>query len=211
MNSDLIGLFIGLILTLFIYSYLLRDNPLYRLAVHILVGVSAAYAAIVLIQQVLLPVFNLVRENPSSSDTLLWLIPALLAILLLLKRLPAVSWLGNGTVALLVGVGAAVALLGAIKGTLWPQVLSDSNTDPVQGLLIAILTVSTLFTFQFTGRINDEGDWIRPVWQRGFVLVGRAVLSITFGAIFTSVFNTSLILLIDRLDYFIDQFSQLLS
>jgi hypothetical protein len=211
MSSELAGLLIGLVLTLFIYSYLLGDNPLYRLAVHILVGVSAAYAAIVVARQAIWPVFQQMQDNSGDFDSSLWLIPILLAVLLLLKRVPAVSWLGNSTVALLVGVGAAVALTGAIRGTLWPQVVEVQSPTPIQGILIALLTVCTLFTFQFTGKIDNEGEWVRPVWQRGFVMLGQVTLSITFGALFISVFNTSLLLLIDRIYYLLDQVSRLLS
>ena len=33
-----LGVALGFVLTLMIYSYLLGDNPLYRLAVHVMVG-----------------------------------------------------------------------------------------------------------------------------------------------------------------------------
>ena len=52
--TDLAGLIVGILLTLFIYSYLIGDNPLYRISVHLLVGVSAAYAVVVVVQQLLL-------------------------------------------------------------------------------------------------------------------------------------------------------------
>lgn len=209
--NGLAGLLIGFILTLFIYSYLVGDNALYRVAVHILVGVSGMYAAIVVLRQVISPVYEQIRQSPRDPDTLVWLVPTFFALFLVLKRFRFIGWLGSGTLALLIGVGAAVALVGAISGTLWPQVTSVYVQAPAQGLFVALFTVCTLLTFQFTGRVNDTGEWIRPVWQRGPVLIGRAVLMITFGALFASVLNTSLILLADRLDYFLSQFLQILS
>jgi hypothetical protein len=204
------GVLIGFVLTLFIYSYLVRDNPLYRLAIHILVGVSAAYSAVVVINQIIWPVFQQIRQDPTDPAAILWLVPILLALLLFLRHLPGASWLSGGTLAFLVGVGAAVALTGAISGTLWPQVITSDAEKPVQSLIVALLTVCTLFAFQFTGRINAQGEWVRPIWQRGLALIGQTVLTITFGALFTTVFSTSLILLIDRVDYYLDQFTQLL-
>ena len=44
--NEFIGLIVGFILTLLVFSYLLGDNPLYRIAIHLLVGTSAAYAAV---------------------------------------------------------------------------------------------------------------------------------------------------------------------
>jgi hypothetical protein len=194
MNPDLIGLIIGLVLTLFIYSYILGDNPLYRLAVHILVGVSAAYAAVVVIREVILPVLVRLREEPTNAANL-WLAPVLVLILLFaLKR-----WTGNGAVAFLIAVGSAVALVGAVQGTLLPQITAVSSNPlfPGQGIVTAVLTVCTLLTFQFTRRINST----EPRWQGVLSGIGRAVLMITFGVLYAAVLNTSLLLLADRLNY----------
>jgi hypothetical protein len=194
MNPDLIGLIIGLVLTLFIYSYILGDNPLYRLAVHILVGVSAAYAAVVVIREVMLPVLVRLREEPTNAANL-WLAPVLVLILLFaLKR-----WTGNGAVAFLIAVGSAVALVGAVQGTLLPQITAVSSNPlfPGQGIVTAVLTVCTLLTFQFTRRINST----EPRWQSVLSGIGRAVLMITFGVLYAAVLNTSLLLLADRLNY----------
>lgn len=209
--SELAGLIIGFVLTLLIYSYIWGDNPLYRLAIHVLVGVSAAYAAVIIINQIFVPIYYELL-TPDSSDLLTWLIPLLLGLPLVLKRLPRLSWVGRGTMGLLIGVGAAVALLGALTGTLMPQVLAIHSSNPFLNLIIAFLTVATLMTFQFTGRRNSEGEWIRPLWQRwGLVQIGQAVLMITFGALFAAVLNTSLILLVDRISFFLTKFAQLVS
>ena len=207
--NQVTGLLIGFILTLFVYSYLIGDNPLYRLAVHILVGVSATYAAIVVLQQVMVPIYQQIRQNPANPDTLVWFVPVFFALLLLLKHLRHVGWLANGSMGLLIGIGAAVALTGALVGTLWPQVTAVYTQTPLQGLLVAIFTICTLLTFQFTGRVNHAGEWAQPLWQRGLATIGRAVLMITFGSLFAGVLNTSLILLIDRLGYFLSQFLQI--
>lgn len=208
--NQLTALLIGFVLTLFIYSYLVADNPLYRLAVHILVGVSATYAAVVVLRQVILPIFQQIRQNPDNPDTLAWSVPIFFALLLSLKPLRFAGWLANTSLAFLIGIGAAVALTGAISGTLWPQITVAYAPTPLHGLLVAVFTVCTLLTFQFTGHVNNAGQWVQPTWQRALVTVGRAVLIITFGSLFASVLNTSLILLADRLDYFLSQFLQIL-
>ena len=147
---ELTGLIIGLLLTLLIYSYLIGDNPLYRISVHLLVGVSAAYAVVVVVRQLLLPIWQQVQSDPTSPDSVIWLVPILFVLMLLARRLPSVSWLGDTTLALLVGVGAAVALLGSLTGTLWPQIVNVQPATPLQGIVIAVLTVCTLLAFQFT-------------------------------------------------------------
>lgn len=215
--SELAGLIIGFILTLFIFSYLFGDNPLYKLAVHILVGVSAAYAAIIAVEQVLLPIYRQLQADTSQVASLQWLVPAVFAVLLLLKRLPAIGWLGNSTIALLVGVGAAVALTGAVSGTLIPQIgafgrLDDTGLSGIwQQTAVAFFTAVTLLAFQFTGRKNNKGEWSQPLWFTGLTSLGRGILMITFGALFAGVLNTGLILLSERIIFFLNEFRQLLT
>ena len=117
---ELISGFIGLVLTLLIFSYLIGDNPLFRSAVYIFIGTSSGYAAVIFWYDVLLPKLSVLRaDNPSQF--VLGLIPFLFGATLLAKPFPRIAWLGSFAMALLVGVGAATALSGAVIGTLIPQ------------------------------------------------------------------------------------------
>ena len=201
---DLITLVIGLVMTLLVYSYLLGDNPLYRLAVHLLVGVSAGYAAVIVVRQVIAPVLQQLANNPTHPTSLLWLVPILLAFLLLFKAMPRLAWVGNSTLAVLVGVGAAVALLGAITGTLWPQIMSvaqPATWGAFGALITALMTIFALLYFQFTGA-NVTNP---PLWRQTVRQIGQFVLTVTFGALFAGVLSTSLALLTYQLGQFLSQ------
>lgn len=208
---ELLGMVLGLLLTLFIYSYLLGDNPLYRLALHLLVGVAAAYAAVVAVRQVLLPVYEQLQADPTAPASLLWIAPLLLALFLLLSWIKPMAWLGTTSAAALVGVGTAVALIGAITGTLLPQIFAGRPENAAIGLVSALFTICVLLYFQFTRQSHDSTQLVRPAWQRAITSTGRAVLMITFGALFAGVLSTSLLLLVDRLDYMIDQISTVIT
>jgi len=209
MMSESIGLIIGLLLTLFIYSYLIGDNPLYRIAVHILVGVTAGYTAVVAIREVIVPVADILRSGPTGLEAISWLVPLLFILPLILRHLPRLRWLGDATLALFVGVGAAVALLGALLGTLLPQILLDTQSSPLQTVIIAILTISTLLLFQFS-RLR-HADWEQNQLQGSIAFVGRIVLTITLGTLFATVLNSSLILLADRLQNIVANIINLVS
>jgi len=213
LTAETVGLIVGLTLTVFIYSYLfVGDKAPYRLAVHILVGGTAAYTAVIVIRQIFMPLYDTIRQSPTSTEAIYWVVPALLGLFLLLRRLHVASWLGNNTIALLVGVGASVALLGALTGTIWPQLTgtySDTST-PWRGVAVAILAALTLLTFQFTTfRAGNDGVWERASWQRIIYVLGRVVIMITFGVLFATVLNTSFILLAARISFFVREFSQL--
>jgi hypothetical protein len=192
---------IGFILTLFIYSYLAGDNPLYRLAVHLLVGVSAAYAAVVAVRELFLPLAQRLVADPVASDSLLWIVPLFFALLLLLSWLRPVAWLADSSVGALVGVGAAVALVGTISGTLLPQVfVVESNI--LLAVAIAVLTVLALLYFQFTGKAGVDGAYTAAGAQRLIDVGGRLVLTIALAALFAGLLATSLALLVERVSFF---------
>lgn len=207
---DSLTLIVGLLLTLFIYSYLVGDNPLYRLAVHLLVGVSAGYAVVIAVNRILLPVIAQVIGNPTDTENSLWLIPITLSLLLLLKWLRPVAWLGNTPVGILVTIGAAVALVGAVTGTVIPQVMGARAESPLNTILIAVLSACALLYFQFTAGDRESQGLVLAGWRRMASTIGQYVILIALGAIFAGVFTTSLVLLIERVSYFVSGISSLL-
>ena len=118
MNIDVVWTLVSLVLTLFIFSYLFGDNPVFRFATAIFIGAAAGYFAVVIIYQVLLP--RLVV--PLIQGSTLAFVPLVLSGLLLTKLSPRMGRLGNIPMAVLVGAGAAIAIGGAALGTIFGQV-----------------------------------------------------------------------------------------
>ena len=92
-SLDFIGTIVAALLTIMVLSYLLGDNPLFRVATHIFVGVAAGYAGAVAWDSVIRP--NLVSPIATNGfESLLDLgliIPLILVVLLLLKLSPATA------------------------------------------------------------------------------------------------------------------------
>src|SRR5574339_273014 len=129
MSIEVISGFIGLILTLLVFSYLIGDNPLFRFAIYLFIGVSSAYAAFAAWQYVLWPkLFSpFLAQLGDLNQLLLLAVPLVLSLSLLAKLSPRTSWMGNFAMAILVGVGAASAVGGALMGTLVPQAQTAMN------------------------------------------------------------------------------------
>jgi hypothetical protein len=76
--TDIIWTLISLILTLLVFSYLLGDNPAFRLVISLFVGITAGYVAVILLYNVIFPklLFPLFAGNapaqPWSSGVLCW-------------------------------------------------------------------------------------------------------------------------------------------
>ena len=175
---------------------------------HILVGVSAAFAAVVVVRNVFAPILTTIQGDGESSTGLFWLIPLILALLLLLKAFPRTAWLGNSAMAALIGIGAAVGLVGAVAGTLLPQVAIQFENGWI-ALVIALLTIVTLAYFFFTGRVALDGRVEMPKWYPVTAYAGRIVITITLASLFAAVVNTSLVLLIQRVAFYSAEITRL--
>lgn len=212
---DFIGVSLGFLLTILIFSYLLGDNPFFRLAIHIFIGVAAAYVAIVTINNVLIPRMVIPLVQGSRGERLLSILLFIPSIFLFFKVTPLRKF-GNWAVAILVGIGAAAAIGGAITGTLFPQILGTINSvDPeayaittgfwdqaINGIIIVLGTLTTLIYFHFgTQDIPGQSDKRLPVIEY-ISIVGKVFLAITFGALYAGVFLTSLAALVERLTSF---------
>jgi hypothetical protein len=207
---ELISGGISFLLTLMVMSYLIGDNPAFRLAIHVFIGISAGYAAAVTWHQVLVNRLFTPLVNGSPSDRLMLVIPLVLGILLLLKLSPRTTRLGSPAMAYLVGVGAAVAIGGAVLGTIFPQsIISMQALDLSQageywlerlmeGLIMLVGTISTLAYFHFGARATPAGNQ-RPRLVKLLSWIGQAFIAITFGVLFAGVFIASLTAFIGRI------------
>jgi hypothetical protein len=208
--GEISGLLIGFLLTLFIYSFVVKDNPMYRLAVHVLVGVSAGFATVVVVQQVLIPITESMFSGGDFSAILLWVVPILLGFVLLAKVVPGFEWVGNSSMAVLIAVGSAVGLVGAIVGTLLPQIVVTYE-NRLLTLVVAGLTICVLAYFHFTGRLSSTGQVKLPIWHKYVGFVGRFVITIALAGVFAGLFSTSLVLLSERMEFYLDSFTALFS
>ncbi len=199
---EAIGIPLGVGLTFLILSYLVfDDNPLYKLALHIFIGALMGYSFGIVAREIVLTLFQLPNEH-------LLLVPLTLGLWLLgFKSIPRLAYVGNFAVAYLVGVGAAVALGGALLGALVPQVAATaralSDAPLLDGLLIVVGTICTLMAFNFA--VPKQGG-LGGLWARGVGLlagVGRIFLIFAFGVAFAGALTASLSILIGRIQYII--------
>lgn len=207
---DLITGALGFLFTVLIFSYLLGDNPLFRIGTYIFVGAAAGYVAAVAMWQVLYPRLILPLVTGAPLEKALLSLPLILTGLLLMKSWPRLSSLGTPAVAYLAGVSAAVTVGGAVIGTIVPQALAATDAynlgqypSPVEGLVsgtfILIGTLTTLAYFHFGARALPDGSIRRFRLMEGLAWVGRFFIAITLGVLFAGVLLASLTAFVERL------------
>lgn len=219
---DTAGTLVAVVLTLCVFSYLLGDNALYRLAEHIFVGVAVGYAVVVVFHNILasklfLPLLE-AFSRPEGTDwgqiSLLGT-SLLFGLLLLLKPSKRLSWLGSLSVAVLLGVGSALAIGGALVGTLVPQIDATADISWYQarygvglglfsGLVVLAGATGALLHFTFgagrEGRLAGLRARLVQVWGG----LGRWFILTAFAAILATTFMSRLSLLSGRVQFLLD-------
>ncbi len=212
MNPEQIGLWAGFVLTLMIFSYLLGDNFLYRIAVYLFVGLAAGYITVVTVESVILPWLRstVLAPNAGAGGIVLGIIPLLIGALLLLKTSPRLGRLGNLGIAFIIGVGTAVALVGAISGTLLPLAAATSSSvsiNVLNGFLIFIGVASTLIYFQYLARRTPGGAVQRGLFTRVAGTVGQGFIVVSLAAIYAGAILTSLTIFSERISFIVGRIS----
>ncbi len=204
---DTLATAVGLVLTLFIFSYLLGDNWLYRLAIYIFIGLTAAFTLIVTVES-LAPfagaLIRLISGTASDTDAfpaICFVLALILIIPVLIGRLP-----GRGiTLGLLIAVGSAVAVLGTLTGTLIPFTLSTGalvqasvKTNIFNGIILIVGVVTSLLYFQLGARRTADGGIERGAWSQAISGIGQVFIVLTLGALYGTAILTSLTILTAR-------------
>ena len=125
--SDQIGSFIAILCTLAIFSFLYRDNPVYKLAEHLFVGVSAAYGVVVVYFNVLRPnfgdrFFSLTYLKANPLDWGLLIIPLVLGLMMFGRFSERFRWMLAFPLAFVVGAFAGVNIPGYASADLVKQI-----------------------------------------------------------------------------------------
>jgi hypothetical protein len=218
---ETIGSFVAFALTLMVFSYIFGDNILFKLATHIFVGVALGYALILIWYEVFWPSL--------SSGNLVSVLPALVLCFLLIFKVRSSrgkvgNVLGNIPLAYILGVGAALAIGGALFGSLFPQVSatasislnpnhypdSDSEVGLViwlNNIIIVLGTIGTFFYFTFAVRAHGLLGGLREGFVRFWAGMGRLMIIFTLGALFANTVSARVALLVSRLQFLFSFFS----
>jgi hypothetical protein len=223
MDWETIGLFIAAILTLMVFSYILGDNVLFKLAAHIFVGVAVGYAMIIIWYEVFIPTFSSAISSGNLSVA-----PALILCLLLVFKISPTqnslsSMLGGIALAFILGVGAALALGGALFGTLLPQAIATAGiswnlnhyqspesevalVEWLNSIIIVLGTIGTFFYFTFAVRAPGILGGFREGFVRFWAGMGRLMIIFTLGALFANTVSSRVALLVSRLQFLVSFF-----
>ena len=133
------------------------------------------------------------------SGKFIALVPIALGLCLFGKVFPSTAWLGKYPAAMLMGMGSAIAIRGAVQSELVRQIHATCvPLNSLNNVIIVTGTVATLSYFLFS--MKATGSRMSSGLQV-FSHYGRYVMMISFGAAFANATMQRCAQLIDRLRF----------
>jgi hypothetical protein len=214
------GIWVGALLTLCIFSFLYKDNPFYKFAEHLFVGVSAGYYIVLRFWTVIIP--NLWEPLTKAmaghgvsartgmfaaelGDYRAWLIvPGLLGLLLFTRFSDKASWLSRWSLALIIGVFAGIKTTGFAQGDLVAQVQGSLQPLWTQGHLwdsinAIIFTVGLIVSLLFFYYSREHKGALGAASKLGIIF-----LMVSFGAGYGYTVMSRVSLLIGRFQFLLE-------
>ncbi len=189
---------VAAILTLAVFSFLYRENPFYRFAEHLFVGISNGYFITFMWHRILVPYLF----DPVGRGEKLWLIPiALVGALYFARFIPKVSWLVRFPIAVALGYGTGASIIRGVNANAVQQLKATiitraSFADWQQGLWAVIILIGVICTISYFFFSSERKGVLKPASYVGiiFIMVG-------FGASFGYTVMARISLFIGRLQF----------
>jgi len=188
---------VSFLITLFIYSFLYKENTLFRIAEHLAVGTSAG--------QIVLVGIRYIQDSgidPFISGSYLAIIPVLLGLTVFLIFKKEYSWISRYPISILAGIGIGVSVRGFVKSQFIDQIAASltlpktldvmSTFNYVFGIIVVILVTSN---FVFT----RENETLRTSSK-----FGRYLIMIALGVGYSSRMMSRETQLIARITFLIE-------
>ena len=208
---------IGAFCTLGLYSVLHKENKIYRLFEHLFLGLATGYMVALSWNDVLLPKWWKPMWEKSEWWYILALIPGIMYYFIYSRKH---NWIARLVIGFFLGVASGQAFKAFVNDT-WPQIATSfkpimphdaipaaadhpaiaalSVPDAINNVLFMFILICVLSYFFFSFEQKH------PVLNASAKL-GRWLLMFTFGAIFGSTIMARLALLIDRMDFLLNDF-----
>jgi hypothetical protein len=200
-----VGTIVAGVLTLAVLTFLYRDNPLYKMAEYLLIGVSIGYVLVITWSNTLMD--RLFTPLVSDAQGHL-LIPLILGLMMFGRFHRKTSVLSRIPIAVLIGSGAGLAIpamlyartLRQLGATIAPMQSGGLMTD-ISGIIVLVGVMTTITYFYF----SREHRGILGISAR----IGTYFLMIFFGATFGYTVMSRMSILVGRIEFLLSDLLRL--
>ena len=197
-----IGTLVAGILTLAIFTFLYRDNPIYKMAESLLLGVSIGYMIVVTWNNTLIDSLF----HPLFTAGEWWLaLPLVLGLMLFGRMHKSTASLVKIPIAVLIGSGAGVAIPAMLDARILQQMsatvaplITESGMPDFSAIVLLAGVLSTLAYFYFS---REHVGVMGKVSK-----VGTLFLMLFFGTTFGYTVMSRMSTLIGRMEFLLTDF-----
>jgi len=112
--------------TVAIVSFIYKENVVFRVAEHLMIGVAFGYGFVIVYFNVghprfVIPVFR--------DGNYILIIPAVLGLMMVLRIVPKVAWVSNFPMAMYLGMAMGIALPRALQSGVFEQLNGNAKVD----------------------------------------------------------------------------------
>ncbi|MFC1522114.1 hypothetical protein ACFL6Y_06870 [Elusimicrobiota bacterium] len=175
------GAWVAAGLTLCIMSFLFEDNPMFKAAEHLYIGISVGYSIILVTYSVVIPKII----TPIGAGNLLPILPALLGIGIVSRFFPKISWVSRISFAFIMGYTSGLAIPTAIvsrflkqlEGSIYPLYSGPENalnlwgTSAINGLTVLVLVVGLLSVLIYFFFSVEHAGPVKPIAKIGIYFI----------------------------------------
>ena len=199
---------LAVILTLFVFSFLYKDNPFYKFAERLVAGVATGYWTMLLFwtnfyDKVYEPMVSVWNWPSFKNFDLYYIIPILLGIGMWTRFSKNYAWISRYSIAFYIGISTGISVTVYMYTNIFRQIAATIIPfDSVGSVLVVICVLSALFYFFFSKAHTGAFGVVSRI--------GIYTLMIGFGAGFGMTVMGRIALLVQRViflkEYFIALF-----
>ena len=204
--------------TLAIFSFLYRENKLYRFFEHFYIGIATGYGLIYTIKTLLWPIAikplldyeripfpDGTYAQSYEPSTLLLILPIAFGSLYYFILSKRHNWLAQVVIGFQLGVGGGLAFKGTfnelipqLKDSFRPLYVPGSGFDTISNIVFVFTLITALSYFFFSFKRPQGGI------SHKSATAGRWMMMGCFGAFFGSTIMARMALLVERLEFLIN-------
>ncbi len=193
---DVIGIWVGVFITLMVLSFLYKENPFFRIVEYVFIGLASGYAFAaslrLFVNQALNPIF--------LSGDLTFIVPVFLGALFYAQFTKKYSALYRLPLSLAIGYGLGVTIW-SVFGTFFVRQVTATmipvyTGDMLTTLSNVILVAGTILSLSYFILHREQ----KGVWG-GFTKIGKYLVLVTLGAVFGSTVLGRMAIIIQRIQF----------
>lgn len=179
------------VFTLALMSFLVTENPFYRFAEHVYVGIAAAHSFIMGWENL-----QNIAFGPIINDgKVIKIIPIILGLLLYSRIFKGKAWLSQIPMSIIVGIGTGLTMRGTVRSDIINQIRALAvPLNSVHNIIVVVGGITVMMYFYFS---RKETNLVFNYSGR----VGRFLLMVAFGALFGNAAMGRMSLLIGRMHF----------